>query len=433
MKARGLKAILAGLFCLVAAGQWHGSLIGMRKSFQLQQVPPEDTTPLVTLTTVAFGGFRGLVADVLWIRASKLQEEGQFFELVQLSKWISQLEPRVPEVWSYQSWNLAYNVSVLFPDHGDRWRWVNHGIDLLRKQGLTHNPTSDTLHWDLGWMFQHKIGMRFDEAHPQYKRELAAQIGEILPDGLLTDQVTEAQRMALAEVFAMEVEAMMELNAQYGPIDWRIPEAHSLYWSRLGEAFARNTFQQRSLLRMKYSSLRALMMRGQLIGDPSAGDAIALPRMDLIPVLQEEVEFLLEAEPDSPLVRTYAALLEDTVVLQTEYARTQEAAAIYAQLAALPQFAQNPLPEYSAWMQGHFSRDLDTLPTDLATLRVIAMLRIAENMPPEASRRSMALRMRAQRFHDAFQATRLGEEHLARTGLPAWDTLIRLVPQAPPL
>ncbi len=432
MKARGVKAMLAGLICFIAAGQWHGSLIDMRSEFQLQHIPPEDTTPLVALTTVAFGGFRGLVADLLWIRASKLQEEGQFFELVQLSKWISQLEPRVPEVWSYQSWNLAYNVSVLFPEHGDRWRWVNHGVDLLRKEGLTHNPVSDTLHWDLGWMFQHKIGMRFDEAHPRYKQELAAQVSSILPGGFLPDTGTKEQKEALYATFTMDMARMQELNTLYGPIDWRVPEAHSLYWAHMGEPYARNTFQRRSLLRMRYGSLRALMTRGTLLGDPTTGKVISLPRPDLIPVLIEEVAFMLEEDPGSPLVRTYAALLEDCVLLLTENGQLEEAGRLYEDLKALPQFASNPLPEYAEWLRNHMNRPVDTLPSELAMMRVVAMLRIADRMPPEALRRAMATRRQAQLFHDAFQRSRQGEEHRARTGLPPWETMVELVADAPP-
>ncbi|MDA3872479.1 MAG: hypothetical protein PF795_00770, partial [Kiritimatiellae bacterium] len=176
----GTILMVAGVLLLIGSGTRHAHLVAMRKTQHLQEVAPEDTTPLVAITTVAFGGFRGLVADALWVRANKLQEEGQFFELVQLAQWITQLEPRVPEVWSFQAWNLAYNISVLFPEFEDRWRWVNHGVDLLRKDGLTHNPNSATLHWDIGWMYQHKIGMEFDTAHWLYKQKLGQQIEELI-------------------------------------------------------------------------------------------------------------------------------------------------------------------------------------------------------------------------------------------------------------
>lgn len=86
----------------------------------------------MAFTTVALGGFRGIIADMLWMRASELQNEGKFFELAQLADWITKLEPRFPTVWAFHAWNMAYNISVLFPDPEDRWRWVQQGIRLLR-------------------------------------------------------------------------------------------------------------------------------------------------------------------------------------------------------------------------------------------------------------------------------------------------------------
>src|SRR6266853_1021609 len=102
--------------------------------------PLENSPPLVAFTTVALGGFRGIIADVLWLRATELQKDGKYFELVQLADWITKLEPRFAQVWAFHAWNMAYNVSVLFNDPPDRWRWVRQGIVLLRDEGLKYNP-----------------------------------------------------------------------------------------------------------------------------------------------------------------------------------------------------------------------------------------------------------------------------------------------------
>ena len=45
----------------------------------------EGAPPLVAFTTVALGGFRGIIADFLWFRAMALQDEGN------TSKWSSWL------------------------------------------------------------------------------------------------------------------------------------------------------------------------------------------------------------------------------------------------------------------------------------------------------------------------------------------------------
>ena len=95
---------------------------------------------LVTFTTVALGSFRGLVADLLWLRAGALQEKRNYFEMVQLARWITDLQPTFSGATAYLAWNMAYNISVTCSNHAERWRWVNEGIDLLLHKALEYNP-----------------------------------------------------------------------------------------------------------------------------------------------------------------------------------------------------------------------------------------------------------------------------------------------------
>ena len=98
--------------------------------------PLENAPPVLAFTTVALGGFRGLIANALWIRANDLQEEDKYFEMVQLADWITKLQPHFTTVWVHQAWNMAYNISIKFNDMNDRWLWVLRGIELLRDRGL---------------------------------------------------------------------------------------------------------------------------------------------------------------------------------------------------------------------------------------------------------------------------------------------------------
>ncbi len=74
--------------------------------------PLEKRAAVLAFTTVALGGFRGLISNALWMRANELQEEDKFFEMAQLADWITKLEPYFPQVWLFQAWNMAYNISV---------------------------------------------------------------------------------------------------------------------------------------------------------------------------------------------------------------------------------------------------------------------------------------------------------------------------------
>src|SRR5882724_4372972 len=82
--------------------------------------PLKGAPPMLALTTVALGGFRGLISNALWIRMSDLQDDGKYFEMVQLADWITKLEPSFSQVWANQAWNMAYNISVKFKDAPDR-------------------------------------------------------------------------------------------------------------------------------------------------------------------------------------------------------------------------------------------------------------------------------------------------------------------------
>ena len=54
----------------------------------------EGLPPMVAFTTVALGGFRGILADMLWLRTNGLQQQGKYFEMVQLASWITKLQPK---------------------------------------------------------------------------------------------------------------------------------------------------------------------------------------------------------------------------------------------------------------------------------------------------------------------------------------------------
>src|SRR5689334_21604473 len=146
----GLLVAMLGFF--VVAGLLHRTLSRQRTGpHGLTRVTDlgSNAPPVLSFTTVALGGFRGLIANVLWIRANELQNDGKYFEMVQLADWITKLEPHFTQVWLVQGWNMAYNISVKFKDASDRWRWVQRGIELLRDDGLRYNPDDVLIHREL--------------------------------------------------------------------------------------------------------------------------------------------------------------------------------------------------------------------------------------------------------------------------------------------
>ncbi|MHC4476135.1 MAG: hypothetical protein ACYTEL_10845 [Planctomycetota bacterium] len=166
--------LAAGL--LTVAGSQLDYINAQREELKLiSNEPLENAPPSLAFATVAMGAFRGLVVDILWMRADKLKEEGQFFDARQLAEWITTLQPRFAAVWDFHAWNMAYNISVAIPvtQPQERWRWVKNGYELLRDQGIEVNPKSILLYRQLAFIFQHKIAGVTDDAHKYYKLQLA--------------------------------------------------------------------------------------------------------------------------------------------------------------------------------------------------------------------------------------------------------------------
>jgi hypothetical protein len=179
-----IVAMITMAACLVGAGVSARGLARQRQELQLV-VSAEGTQgmpPHVALATAALGTFRGLAVDVLWARADALQDAGEFFEAQTLAQWITTLQPRFPKVWSFQAWNMAYNISVSTPNPAERWGWINRGIALLRDRGMPLNPADANLPMELAWIYFHKLGGKVDREHWYYKARLAREFRELLGD-----------------------------------------------------------------------------------------------------------------------------------------------------------------------------------------------------------------------------------------------------------
>jgi len=187
MRGRDILIMLIGLVLagglLYTAGAQLDYINAQRQTMGLVvNEPVENLPPSLAFATVAMGAFRGLVVDILWMRADKLKEEGQFFDARQLAEWITTLQPRFPAVWEFQAWNMAYNISVAIPasQPEQRWRWVKNGYELLRDKGIPTNPKAVQLYRELARIFQHKLGGVSDDVHKYYKLQLAEAIGPLL-------------------------------------------------------------------------------------------------------------------------------------------------------------------------------------------------------------------------------------------------------------
>jgi len=323
---------------------------------RLRSILPEEATlkklpPELVFTTVLLGGVRGALVNILWLRAQKLQDDGKYFELVQLADWIGLLQPDLPSVWKFNAWNLSYNISVEFPTGEERWNWIYQGIKLLRDKGLKYTPDSSEIYKELAWIQFHKITETLDEFHGYYKRMWAKIIEDVFGDitlqemvsnssyeELLKDKNVEAiissfkdkqinivkdwreisknnfsglpeefkktvetpsfrkleaylRGKTLREEFKMDPEFMLELEEKYLSLNWKSSAAHSLYWIEEGK---RKTDDMKDLdyYRMVYFSLNHLWKWGNVNIKKIGSEEVLLlsPNFTVVPILNDYYE-----------------------------------------------------------------------------------------------------------------------------------------------
>ena len=216
MKRRILLAALAAFLVLLSVGL----------QFVLRAARPASAPAMTEGALAAFGGLRSIVAEVVWFRADRLQDEGRYVELAQLASTLSYLEPHTPEVWSYAAWNLAYNISIMMPTYEDRWRWVYAAICLIRDKGLVLNPTESELYRELAWLFELKLGTNLDMAAPVYRAKWRETVEDV------------ARRNAWEEL-RMDKKVMDEVTKAYDMSDVADPMFSAVYWAHIGRVVSK--------------------------------------------------------------------------------------------------------------------------------------------------------------------------------------------------
>jgi hypothetical protein len=392
MSSRWKKILLTLLAAslLVGVSQVQRSLNHDRDLLGLTRVQPlENAPPVLAFTTVALGGFRGLISNVLWIRASDLQDDDKFFEMAQLADWITKLEPHFVQVWLVQAWNMAYNISVKFKDFPDRWRWVERGIELLRDDGLRYNPNEILIYRELAWFFQHKVGANMDDANMHYKQAWANEMATVFAkktpnlDELIHPQNDEQKQRAqlLRDKYKMDPEFMKQVDERYGPLEWRLPEAHAIYWAAQGLAKAElNPKKVKpddliTLRRVIYQGMQLSFQRGRLVANPFAKAFEFGPNLDIVPKVDAAYE---QASKDDEknrdnIEKAHRNFLKDAVYFLYVHNRIKDAARWYKYLGT--RYPEATLLDYQT---NSFARNV--------TLDEYAVSRVQEDVGETMSR-----------------------------------------------
>ncbi len=356
MNVRLKKVLLLLLAAVLLAGvsQVQRSLNRDREKLGLTRVEPlKNAPPVLAFTTVALGGFRGLISNMLWIRASDLQDEDKFFEMQQLADWITKLEPHFVQVWLVQAWNMAYNISVKFKEtefgqYPDRWRWVRAGIVLLRDEGLRYNPYEPLIYRELAWFFQHKMGANLDDAHNYYKMKWYLEMSELFKqarpnfDEFIQPQTEDAFRRLnlLTNDYKMDPVFLKAVDERYGPLEWRLPESHAIYWAARGLEMAKlneRKIDPEELIKLRraiYQSMQLAFQRGKVIPLIGVKGIDLGPNLEIIPKVNDAYnQAIVEDAKNAEHIKTgHRNFVKDAIYFLFTHNRMRDAAQWYRYL-----------------------------------------------------------------------------------------------------
>ncbi|MCH2200635.1 MAG: hypothetical protein MK102_01585 [Fuerstiella sp.] len=134
-----------------------GKLAEMRHEQQLGESTIGNIDPSSAAANLMLLGLRGMAASVLHQNAIEFQEKKDWGKLKVTVESILLLQPHYIEVWKFQGWNLAFNVSREWDRVDDRFYWVKEGLKFLQN-GTLRNQTATILFHNVGDFTGRKIG-----------------------------------------------------------------------------------------------------------------------------------------------------------------------------------------------------------------------------------------------------------------------------------
>ncbi|MCC7491859.1 MAG: hypothetical protein IT204_05905 [Fimbriimonadaceae bacterium] len=357
---------------------------------------PRPVPAGAALSPVAFGGLNGLLVDLLWLRASRQQDEADYFELQQTAAAMAALQPQLDGLAEFQAWNLSYNIANQFADPAEQYHWILAGLRLL-SDGLAAAPHSAGLAtalaatisqrigdpenlaatpWQLAWAQEWTwilggprpqfellaaagASTRF-EPDEQRAGQAAARLGLRLErdcwqlDGPLAQPSAATRRLLaqrdcetglaklrararlarLQQVWRYDLRRLQRVDHQYGPLDWRSTEAHAVYWALTARELAGGAGRQPQAERLLYQALWSAFQRGRIVTRPGCTAFERTPLGPLLPVVERELATLRAALPADDGLRAAAANLAADGVFVLWLDGDQAAAA--ARFEALP-------------------------------------------------------------------------------------------------
>ncbi|MFM8984596.1 MAG: hypothetical protein ACKONH_00795 [Planctomycetia bacterium] len=207
---------------------------------------------------------------------------------------------------------------------------------------------------------------------------------------ILDHLVPHLQRRVLEDRYRMDPRAMLALMERYGPLDWRHPEAHGIYWTEQGIAVGRGlACRERTnellIIRSRLHMLAELMRTGRvdydaathrvdLLPDPRFAAAYERSLDEAVALINSEAgvsagEFGPAEEAD--LLDGYETFLNLAVILEYLYGDRADAETHFVKLRALAErLGRGADPMYADTIETFVAmRIAEVLAIDVSNLR----------------------------------------------------------------
>jgi len=118
---------------------------------------------------------------------------------------------------------------------------------------------------------------------------------------LQTPNTPEALRRAelLRDKYKMDRALMQEVDQLYGPLEWRLPEAHAIYWATLG---LKNSKEKDliTIRRVIYQCMLQSIIRGRILFFDAEGLPVTAPNLDRVALANDTYLRLSEEDKEQP-------------------------------------------------------------------------------------------------------------------------------------
>jgi len=232
------------------------------------------------------------------------------------------------------------------------------------------------------------------------------------------------------------------VDERYGPLEWRLPEAHAIYWAAQGLKRAEEHPTKMvkddliTLRRIIYQSMQLSFHRGRLVSLPFTKAFEFGPNLDIIPKVSAAYEQAAQDEESNRdhILRAHRNFLRTAIYFLYEYNRIADAAHWYKYLCTkypdktLIDGKGNSLPANLTLFQyvmAQIGVDINETSRDRVQAALEGMFRNAyESLIMEEEDHFAGYKAMARQIWDTYQS-KIPKEGLGRVGLRPLDDIDR--------